>query len=80
MKTRLLIIGGIPIIIGISLTPILSVYSIFIPIPIAILGFCIIGFGLLKFPLYKTVIISSVIIIVYLVIMYTIMVQSQALT
>jgi len=45
MKTRLLIIGGILIILGVSFASILSVYSLFTSIPIMILGFYIICNG-----------------------------------
>jgi len=80
MKTRLLIIGGILIILGVSLTSILSVYSLFTSIPIMILGFCIIGFGLIKLQLNKSIILSSLIIISYVFIAHMLMVQNQSLT
>lgn len=80
MKTRLLIIGAILIVFGISSIPLLSVYSLFTSIPIMILGGSIVGLGFVRLQLSRIVIMSSPIIAGYYLITYSLMVQSQALT
>ena len=80
MKTTYWIVIGILIALIGGLSSIyLSVYSLFVSIPIAILGFCIIGFRVTKICINKIVIASATIIAVYYSATYVLMIQSQAL-
>ena len=80
MKTKSWIIVGIFIALIGGLSSIyLLVYSLFVSIPIVILGFCIIGLKVKKTCINKTVIASATIIAVYHSTTYALMIQSQAL-
>lgn len=72
------VIGGMVIVLGLALIPLLSIYSFFVSIPIVITGICILVSGLVKVIPNKIVMGTSSILGIYYMGMYLFMISNQA--
>ncbi|MCV0391963.1 MAG: hypothetical protein K5790_01575 [Nitrosopumilus sp.] len=79
MKSRL-IIGIVMMILGTTLIPFLSFYSIFVSIPIVITGICIFASGKIKLSLSRIIVGTSSILGVYYLGVYLLLVSTHAIT
>lgn len=77
---RAIVTGSVLIVAGAILAPFIGLLSLFISMPIIILGTCVVTFGSLRLKFHKTVIFITSILISYYAILHTIATNSQALT